>query len=257
MAKTEVAKTETKSQLPAGMMADMEQDSEKHGQSFASDQLIIPRLLILQDLSPQVKRTKAEFIEGAKVGDICNNVTGTLDSSITFYPAKFFVRYIAWQENRGGLIDQTLTKEEVEENFEENGIGQWTGLITPRGKKDPVRVDVIETPEWVGIASGEGWGPMPVAISFPVTKAKSARKINTAINLTEMQGKNGPFTPAAFYHKFTLGTAVESSGDNDWFGWTIHHDGINDDMYTINKAKALKIAFDEGKAEVVAEGDKG
>ena len=106
-----------------------------------------------------------------------------------------------------------------------------------------------------------------VAVSFTLTSACLAQSdlkddpayldIDGAINLTEMQGKNGPFTPAAFYHKFTLGTAVESSGDNDWFGWTIHHDGINDDMYTIGKAKALKIAFDEGKAEVVAEGDKG
>jgi len=243
-----------KDQLPAGLMAGMEDDAVEHQQEFKSDQLIIPRLTILQDLSPQVKKTKAEYVEGAEAGLIYNNVTNTLDKSIKFYPSKFAVRYIAWQENRGGLVDQTLTKEEVEANFEENGLGQWTGLITPRGKKDPVRVDVIETPEWVGLASGESWGPMPVAMSFPVTKAKSARKINTAIDLTKVEGKNGVFKPPAFYHKFTLSTAVESSGDNDWFGWVVQHDGLNDDLQTITDAKALKVAFDDGTAEVASEG---
>lgn len=249
----DVAKTE-KDQLPASLLADMEGDSEEHQQQFNPDQLIIPRLTILQDLSPQVKKTKAEYVEGAEPGLIFNNVTNTLDKEIKFYPSKFDVQYIAWQENRGGLVDSTLTKEEVEANFEENGIGQWTGLITPRGKKDPVRVDVIETPTWVGIASGDGWGPMPVAMAFPVTKAKSARKINTAIDLTEVQGKKGPFKPPAFYHAFTLSTVVESSGDQDWHGWQVSHNGLNDDSHIIHKAKDLKVAFDKGDAEVAQEG---
>lgn len=253
MAKTDVAKAKPTG-MPAGMMDQMAQDAAQHEQKFGADQLIIPRLSILQDLSPQVKEHKAEYVPGAKVGMIFNNVTNSLDKSIKFYPSKFAVRYIAWQENRGGLIDQTLTKEEVEENFEENGLGMWTGLITPRGRKDPVRVDIIETPEWVGLASGEGWGPMPVAMSFPITKAKSARKINTAIDLTEVQGKNGPFKPPAFYHQFTMTTAMEQSGENEWFGWVITHDGFNEDERIVAKAKELKIAFDEGNAEVAAEG---
>ena len=248
----EVATTK-EPQLPAGLMKDMEEDAAKHQQSFAPDQLIIPRINILQDLSPQVKERRAEYVEGAKPGMIYNNIAGTLDREIIFTPSKFFVRYIAWQENRGGLITTALTLDEVEENFEQNGIGQWTGLITPRGKKDGVRVDVIETPEWVGVASGEGWGPMPVAISFPSTKAKSARKINTAIDLTEVQGKKGPFKPPAFYHKFTLRTAMEQAGENEWYGWAVTHDGFADER-TIAKAKALKEAFDDGTAEVADEG---
>jgi hypothetical protein len=235
-------------------MQSMEDDSAQHEQKFDSDQLIIPRLNILQDLSPQVKEHKPEYVKGAKVGLIFNNVTNTLDDVITFIPSKFSVAYIAWQENRGGLVDQNLTKEEVDENFEENGIGQWTGLIRPKGKKDAVRVDVIETPTWVGMASGKGWGPMPVAMSFPSTKAKAARKINTAIDLTEVQGKNGPFKPPAFYHQFTLSTVLETSGENDWFSWVIHHDGFCKDAHAVEKAKALKIAFDKGNAEVASEG---
>lgn len=246
--------TKEKDQLPAGLMADMEADAAEHGQTFAPDQLIIPRLTILQDLSPQVKERRAEYVPGAKPGMIYNNVTNSLDAKVFFVPSRFHVSYIAWQENRGGLIDSNLTREEVEENFEEHGIGHWIGRMVPRGKKDAVTVDVIETPTWVGIASGNGWGPMPVAISFPSTKAKSARKINTAIDLTEVAGKKGPIKPPAFYHQFEMGTAVEQSGENEWFGWVVNHLGLLSDAHMVARAKELKIAFDDDKAVISDEG---
>jgi hypothetical protein len=254
MAKTDVVKSNEGDQVPAALLKDMEADAKVHTQAFAPDQLVIPRLTILQDLSPQLKERKAEYVPGAKVGDIYNNVTNTLDRSIKFTPSKFDVQYIAWAENRGGLIDPNLTKEEVEENFEPDGIGAWRGMIVPRNKQNAVAVEVIETPTWVGMARGEGWGPMPVAIAFPVTKAKSARKMNTAIDMAEIEGANGPFKPPAFYHQFTLSTAIEQSGENEWFGWAVSHDGIGLDERMIAKAKELKISFDKGDATISEEG---
>lgn len=254
MAKTEVSKVSENLPMDASLLEQMSSDAAQHGQSFGADMLIIPRLNILQDLSPQTKERRAEYVPGAKPGMIFNNVTNSLDTKILFTPAKFFVRYIAWQENRGGLVDQSLTKEEVEENFTEVGLGHWTGTLIPRGKQTPVNVDVIQTPEWVGMASGDGWGPMPVAISFPVTKAKSARKINTAIDLTEVQGSKGPIKPPAFYHSFELGTAIEQSGENEWFGWQISHLGLHTDPAIVDRARKLKVAFDEGNADVSTEG---
>jgi hypothetical protein len=254
MAKTDVAKVSDEPQLPAHM-GDMEADAKQHHQDFGRDMLIIPRLGILQDLSPQVKERRAEYVEGAKVGDIFNNINNAIDKSVIFVPAKFNVRYIAWGINRGGLVDQNLTKEDLD-NFEENGIGQWRGSMK-NGQGKMVEVDVIETPEWVGMAKGAGWGPMPVAISFPVTKAKSARKINTAIDLTVVQGKNGDFTPPAFYHQFTLRTAIEQSGDNEWFGWSTQHNGFCEDAGLVAKAKELKVAFDKGEVDVAEEAARG
>ena len=63
-----------------------------------------------------------------------------------------------------------------------------------------------------------------------------------------------PFTPPAFYHSFKLSVAIESSGDDEWYGFKVDHNGYQSDHEMINEAKALKIAFDEGKAEVSDEG---
>ena len=46
------------------------------GASFDSSEMQIPFVRILQPMSPQLKKGKAEYIEGAAQGDVFNNVTG-------------------------------------------------------------------------------------------------------------------------------------------------------------------------------------
>ncbi len=262
MTKKEVVK-KTEGGLPADLMASMEADAAVHKQEFRRDMLIIPRINILQDLSPEIKERRAEYVPGAKVGDIYCNINNGLSPAIRFIPSRFDVRYIAWKTNRGGLVDQNLTKEDAETNFEPDGLGKWTGSMKDM-RGEMCTVEVIETPEWVGIAYGidnEGerlWGPMPVAISFPITKSKAARKINTSIDLAVEPGTNGgkDFRPPCFYHQFTLKSAIEQAGENEWFGWTVTHDGYIKDASDLERAKELKIAFDEGTVEVSTEGSQ-
>lgn len=260
---TKVAKVQ-ENQLPA-LMGDMEADAEIHRQVFDRDMLTIPRLKILQDLSPEVKETKAEYIPGARPGLICNEMNSKLDTEVLFVPASFSVRYIAWRPRKagGGLVDPNLTLEEVEANFEQQGIGSWIGMMKPSPNEEAIRVEVAQTPEYVGIAMGKDWGPMPVAISMPSTKVKSAKKINTTVELTRVASETKPglfFRPPMFYHQFQLKTGLESGNENEWFGFVIHHLGVaqkgspllDDPIYNamVRDAKDLKIALETGKARV-------
>ncbi len=251
MAKNEVAKSAGK--LPAHL-SNMESDAKEHRQEFKPDQLIIPRINILQDLSPQVKERNAAYVDGARPGMFFNNVVNKLDRQFLFTPAKFTVAYIAWKPrvDGGGLVDQGLSLDEVKENFQEDGLGRWVGAMSPRQGEAAVNVEIIETPTWVGIATGEAWGPMPVAISFPGTKSKASRKINTTIDMCEEMGANGPFTPPAFYHQFTISSVLETRGDDEWFGFAVTHNGYADER-VVEKAKALKVSFDKGDAELAEE----
>jgi hypothetical protein len=68
----------------------------------ASD-LIIPRLAILQDLSPQVKKTKPEYIEGAQVGDICDVGTSELfEPPLIFLPVHYVKQWLEWAPRASG-----------------------------------------------------------------------------------------------------------------------------------------------------------
>jgi hypothetical protein len=250
---TAVAKADT-AQLPAvaSMLDDMEADAVLHRPVFERDMLSVPRIKLLQDLSPAVKEHNAEYVPGARPGMILNELLNSLDSEIIFVPARFDVRYIAWRPRKagGGLVDPNLTREEVDLNFTQEGIGKWTGMMRPSSEEDPIRVEVLQTPEYVGIAKGKNWGPTPVAISLPSTKVKAAKKMNTTIDLFEMDGKNGRFRPPMFYHQFRLATALEKDGDDEFWGFVVHHMGVGIDADLVRRAKELKIAFDDNKAVV-------
>lgn len=239
-------------QLPADLMEQMEEDSQ-YRQVFDGSMLMIPRIDLLQDLSPEVKRQNPEYVEGAEAGLIFNKVRRTLDSEILFVPSQFFVRYLAWKPRNagGGLVDQNLTLEECQTNFKPDGIARWVGMINVRSGEEPVRVEVIETPEWVGYAKSEHFDWMPVAISFPSTKAKVAREMNTLIDMTKIPRKNGNgrYTPASFAHVFKL-APIFVPGDNSYYNWKYEWAGYNTDREVIADAKALRLSFEQGRAAV-------
>lgn len=251
MAKSKELVTADGQVLPAALGKRMV-DSKNKAQTFRQDDLIIPRLQILQDLSEQVKPRHANYVDGAKAGDIFNNVTGTLTDSLIFIPSYYNVRYIAWKPRPdGGLVDMDFPEAALAD-LEKDGISKWVGNIR-REDKD-VFVEVIETPEWAGIAVGSDGRALPVVMSFASTKAKSARKINTTIELTEIDdGKGNMVVPASFFHQFELRTGLETSGDNEWFGWTVHHLGFCTDEKLIDRAEKL---HDSMKAGTVVAADE-
>ena len=72
-------------------------------ENVGAGDLLVPRLAILQDLSPQLKKSKTEFIEGAKVGDICDVGTGELfPEGIMFLPVYYRKDYLEWAPRASG-----------------------------------------------------------------------------------------------------------------------------------------------------------
>ena len=61
--------------LPSELTAMFEADAGMGMENVGSEDVKIPFLRILQDLSPQVKEGKGEYIQGAKPGMIINSVS--------------------------------------------------------------------------------------------------------------------------------------------------------------------------------------
>lgn len=246
----EVVDAKTGEVLPAAMLKRMQKSAAK-AQTFRADDLIIPRLGILQDLSEQVKPRSANYIDGAQAGQIYNNVTMALDEKVVFIPAYHSVRYIAWKPRPdGGLVDMNFPEENLV-NLQKDGVSKWVGEIEHDGRA--TFVEVIETPEWAGIAIGSDGRAVPCVISFAMTKSKAARKINTVVEMCELQDEKGnSFVPASFVHQFELGTGLESSGDNEWFGWTVSHLGFCSDEKLVDRAEKLHDQIKSGEVEAAA-----
>ncbi len=85
----------------------------------------IPFIRLLQELSPQVRKTKPGYMEDAEVGMLLNTVNNRLYPTPTrFVVGKFERYYIEWKPNRGGFagvhaveaIEQRIGRDLIEED---------------------------------------------------------------------------------------------------------------------------------------------
>ena len=81
---------------------DMEADAQQGAQNISQEDLALPFLKILGQLSPEVNKTHGKYVEGAEPGKIINTVTNELYDKISVVPCHYKRQYIEWQERGEG-----------------------------------------------------------------------------------------------------------------------------------------------------------
>lgn len=98
--KTEVATLAVNDMLPSFIKTNTSRGSEE----VSSQDVSIPRLSIIQDLSPQRKKNNDKYIDGAEEGMIFNTATNELfKGAINIIPVYFRKEWVVWKlHNLGG-----------------------------------------------------------------------------------------------------------------------------------------------------------
>tara|TARA_R100001460_G_scaffold7883_3_gene19823 strand:+ start:3053 stop:3838 length:786 start_codon:yes stop_codon:yes gene_type:complete len=176
----------------------------------------IPRLKILQALSPEVNKRDGGYIDGAAAGDIVNTVTKQLyteDNPLTVLPVAYKRMYLEWQprESGGGLVNQ---------HTDASILGQTT--------KDERYADVLPNGNYIQTSAThyaltlEGDSFQQVMIPMSNTQLKKSRTWNSVMSSIKIKGSEGNvFTPPSYSHKYKLTTVQESNDRGTWFGWNI------------------------------------
>ena len=77
---------------------DMEADAQQGTQNISQDDLALPFLKILGQLSPEVNKRDGKYVEGAEPGKIINTVTNELFDSLNVIPVFYKRQYVEWQD---------------------------------------------------------------------------------------------------------------------------------------------------------------
>lgn len=179
----------------------------------ASD-MLVPRLTLLQSLSPQLKKKDSAYIDGAEIGDICDVGTGQLfKSSIMFLPVYYRKDYLEWapRQSGGGLV-QIHSDPSVLDQTQRNDRNQ---PILPNGNL------IAETAQFYGfnLSADRQMCFLPMAS----TQLKKARKWITLAAGEKLKRADGSeFTAPLFYRAYELGSAEESNAQGEWAGWTVN-----------------------------------
>jgi len=221
---------------------DMEADANKGAQNISQEDLALPFLKILGQLSPEVNKRDGKYVEGAEPGKIINTVTNDLYDMVSVVPCHYKRQYIEWQD-RGTSTGAPVAIHEADSDI----VSQTT-----RGKDYKDRLangNYLENTasHFVLIV---GRNPQTALISMKSTQLKVSRKWNSMMMGLKMQGKNGLFTPPTYSHVYNLKTVQMSNDKGTWFGWDVEKVGPVTEKHEYEMAKAFALSV--GKGEIQA-----
>ncbi len=241
--------TEKKSaQLPANVF---EEDAAKGLGNIGQQDLALPFLKILGQLSPEVNKRDGKYVEGAEPGMIYNSVSGELydgAKGINVIPAFYKLEYVEWKdrgEGSGGPVavhdssSDIMSQTKADANFKDR---------LPNGNY------VEKTASHFVIITGDS--PTTALISMKSTQLKISRKWNSMMSGIKLKGKNGLFTPASFSHIYRLKTTQMSNDKGTWFGWDVSKVGPITDTSLYQQAKTFSDNISKGSVKAKHGEDK-
>ncbi len=93
MAKNEVV-AGTQAGLPASYIDEEMLTGGNGFENVSAKDLLIPRLTILQKMSPQIDKSDPKYISGAEYGDFCDTGTGEIFKDLVVVPCFFAMVYL-------------------------------------------------------------------------------------------------------------------------------------------------------------------
>ena len=234
--------------LPANMFED---DAAKGLGKISQEDLALPFLKILGQLSPEVNKRDGKYVEGAEPGMIFNSVSGELYDGvkgIDVIPCFYKLEYIEWKDRGEGpgapvaIYDSSsdiMSKTKPDANYKDR---------LPNGNY------IEKTASHFVIVSGDS--PSTALISMKSTQLKISRKWNSMMSGIKMNGKNGMFTPASFSHIYKLKTTQMSNDKGTWFGWEVSKVGPVTDQSLYGQAKSFSENISKGSVKAKHGEDK-
>ena len=175
-----------------------EADANKGAQNISQEDLALPFLKVLGQLSPEVNKRDGKYVEGAEPGKIINTVTSELYDTVNIVPVFYKRQYVEWQD-RGQSTGAPVAIHDPDSDI----VGTTTRDKSYRDRL-PNGNYLENTANHFVILLGKS--PTTALVSMKATQLKVSRKWNSMMMGIRMQGKNGLFTPPTYSHIYNLKT---------------------------------------------------
>ena len=209
-----------------------EGDAHAGFENVNTTSLALPILKLLQNGSGEAQKRNQNYVEGAEPGMFLNTVTKkTYDGAngIEVIPCHYKLEFQEWADFGTGsgrpenIYDAnsdilSKTKNEMGKDRLDNGnyiltVGQHYVLIR------------------------DGNSTENALISMSSSQGKVSRKWNSMMMSITLDGKNGPYTPPSFSHKYRLTSVLNSGKGNQWYGFNVIKVGPVEEPSLYERAK--------------------
>ena len=170
MAKNEVANVNMNETMPAFLQEKMQDN--RGSEEVGSDDLVIPRIELVQSLSACRKKTDPAYIDGAQEGMLYNNVTRELyGESINVVPVFFRKEYLLWRDTKlGGGFGGA---------FPDGASGEEARQV----QEAPHEWEVVDTNQHFVLVLKEDGSVEEAVMSMAKTKSRASRNWNSLVRI--------------------------------------------------------------------------
>lgn len=142
------------------------------GNEEVGNALAIPRIKLLQKMSPEVDKYSPKYVEGAEPGAFINSITGEVyGDELYALNLKFKVEYVVWRnlDIGGGLLGNFTSQAEAE--------------AAVAAQEKPSDYEIKDTHTHVLLLKNPTTGEIssPMLMDFTVSKLRTSRAWNTQI----------------------------------------------------------------------------
>ena len=185
-----------------------------------SEDMSIPFLRILAQLSPQVNKRDGAYVDGAEAGMLYNTVANEAydgEKGVLVIPCYYNRRYVEWKprEKGGGYVNSYDVDDKIVNTTYRDDRGND---VLPNGNL------LTNTAQFFVLLLSEDGMPQRCLITMTSTQLKKARKWVTQMQSRTAMGKNGMFVLPMMSQVYRLRTVEERNDKGSWFGWEISHE---------------------------------
>jgi hypothetical protein len=214
MAKNQVAVKE-EFELVTNEIPDFLKQGNRGAENVGTDDMIIPRIELIQALSPVRKKSDPAYIDGAEEGMLYNHVTRTLyGTEVTVVPVYYTKQFLVWKDRKAGG----------------GGSNGFRGAFATKELADRAIADLAEealevsdtAQHFVLVRNGDDW--QEAVISMAKSKIKVSKRWNSLMRLTNTD---------SFSRAYKLSATTETNARNEsYFNFNVAALGfVNKDLY--------------------------
>jgi hypothetical protein len=198
MAKSNAVATVQEFALSADIPDFLKKGSQRGAENVGAEDVIIPRIELVQALSPARKKNDPAYIEGAEEGMLFNNVTRDLyGPEVVLVPVYYAKQYLVWKDRKQG-----------------GGTNGFRGAFNSKPEAEAAIIglgedglEIVDTAQHFVLVHHDGkWSE--AVLSMAKSKMKVSKRWNSLMRLTDTD---------SFSRAYKLSAVVETNARNEQY----------------------------------------
>jgi len=235
-----------------GSLALFGDDAAKGFENMTQEDMALPYVRILGQLSPQVTEGDAKYIEGAKPGMVYNTVTSEVFDgkkgikAIPCYYKKDFPEWSDRGDGPGAPVAVHLPNSPVIQTGKRDG----SKIRLPNGNY------LEETASYYVLIQNKAGGMSPALITMKSTQLNVSKKWNSMMKTIQIaDGKGGFAIPPMHGVVYNLASVLQKNDKGSWYGWSVTQDRImgQEDKTLYLTAKDFNTSVAKGNVQTKAD----